>query len=89
MEDDSNAHYRANYSELGNERILLACHTFYVLLPMQCDSHSYKDIVIGFQRLDSCNVCFLEKRYTVSDLELFKLLNTYGYLQANQKNEQL
>lgn len=79
----------SNNSELGNERILLACHTFYVLLPMQCDSYSYKDIVIDFQRLDSCNVYFLEKQYTVSDLELFKLLNAYGYLKANRKNEQL
>lgn len=29
---------------------------------------------------------FLEKRYAVSDLELFKLLNAYGYLQTNRKD---
>ncbi|XP_071553159.1 uncharacterized protein [Temnothorax nylanderi] len=74
----------SNNYELGNERVLLACHAFYVLLPMQCDS--FKDTVIGFQRLDSCNLCFLEKRYAVSDLELFKLLNAYGYLQVNRKD---
>ncbi|KYQ58294.1 Thyroid adenoma-associated protein like protein [Trachymyrmex zeteki] len=76
----------SNNSELGNERILLACHAFYALLPTQCDSHALKDIIIGFQKLDSCNLCFLEKQYTVSDLELFKLLNAYGYLQVNRKN---
>ncbi|KYM98336.1 Thyroid adenoma-associated protein like protein [Cyphomyrmex costatus] len=76
----------SNNSELGNERILLACHAFYSLLSTQCDSHSLKDIIIGFQKLDSCNLCFLEKQYTVSDLELFKLLNAYGYLQMNRKD---
>ncbi|XP_011875564.1 PREDICTED: uncharacterized protein LOC105566285 [Vollenhovia emeryi] len=76
----------SNNSELGNERILLACHAFYVLLPTQCDSRSFKDIVIGFQRLDSRNLSFLEKQYVVSDLELFKLLNAYGYLQANRRD---
>ncbi|KYN17248.1 PREDICTED: uncharacterized protein LOC108763497 [Trachymyrmex cornetzi] len=76
----------SNNSELGNERILLACHAFYALLPTQYDSHALKDIIIGFQKLDSCNLCFLEKQYTVSDLELFKLLNAYGYLQVNRKD---
>lgn len=76
----------SNNSELGNERILLACYAFYVLLPIQCDSHSFEAIVNGFQTLDSHNLCFLKKRYTVSDLELFKLLNAYGYLQVNRKD---
>lgn len=76
----------SNNSELGNERILLACHAFYVLLPTQCDSHSFKDIVIDFQKLDSHNLYFLKKQYTISDLELFKLLNAHGYLQVNRKD---
>jgi len=76
----------SNNSELGNERILLASHAFYVLLSTQCDSHFFKDIVIGFQRLDSHNLFFLEKRYIVFDLELFKLVNAYGYLQVNRKD---
>ena len=76
----------SNNFELGNERILLACHAFYALLPTQCDSHALKDIIIGFQKLDSCKLYFLEKQYTVSDLELFKLLNAYGYLQVNRKD---
>lgn len=76
----------SNNSELGNERILLACHAFYVLLSTQCDSHFFKDIVIGFQRLDSHNLSFLEKQYIVFDLELFKLVNAYGYLQVNRKD---
>jgi len=74
----------SNNSELGNERVLLACHAFHVLLPMDCNS--IKDIVIGFQTLDSCNLHFFEKQYIVSDLELFKLLNAYGYLQVNRKD---
>lgn len=76
----------SNNTELGNERILLACHAFYTLLPIQCDLHSYKDIVIGFQKLTLCNFYIFEKQYPVSDLELFKLLNAYGYLQVNRKN---
>ncbi|KAL6260571.1 hypothetical protein P5V15_008092 [Pogonomyrmex californicus] len=76
----------SNSSEMGNERILLACHAFYALLSAQCDLNSFKDIIIYFQKLDSHNLYFFEKQYTVSDLELFKLLNAYGYLQMNKKN---
>jgi len=74
----------SNNSELGNERVLLASHAFHVLLSMECNS--IKDIIIGFQTLDSRNLHFFEKQYTVSDLELFKLLNAYGYLQVNRKD---
>lgn len=73
-------------SELGNERVLLACHAFYALLSTHCDSRYLEDTVIHFQKLNSQDLCFLEKRHTVSDLELFKLLNAYGYLQANRKD---
>lgn len=76
----------SNNTELGNERILLACHAFHNLLPTQCDSHYYKDIVIGCQKLTLCNFYIFEKQYPVSDLELFKLLNAYGYLQMNRKD---
>ncbi|XP_070171070.1 uncharacterized protein [Polyergus mexicanus] len=71
-------------SELGNERALLACHTFYALLSMHCDSRCL--IVMHFQKLNSHDLCFLERRYSIFDLELFKLLNAYGYLQAIQKD---
>ncbi|KAL6439385.1 hypothetical protein ACFW04_003912 [Cataglyphis niger] len=74
----------SNNSELGNERVLLACHAFYALLSMHCNSRCLT--VMHFQKLDSHDLCFLERRYTVSDLELFKLLNAYGYLQTIQKD---
>lgn len=71
-------------SELGNERVLLACHAFYALLSMHCDSRCLT--VMHFQKLDSHDLCFLERQYIISDLELFKLLNGYGYLQTIQKD---
>lgn len=37
-----------------------------------------------FQKLESRNLHFLGQRYVVHDLELFKLLNVYGYLQVNR-----
>lgn len=75
----------SNY-ELGNERVLLACHAFYVLLSTRCTSWLLRGIIKRFQELHSSDLCFLERRYTVADLELFKLLNAYGYLQTNRKN---
>lgn len=71
-------------SESGNERVLLACHAFYVLLSVQ--SNSFLDVVMQLQKLESRNFYFLEKKYIVSDLELFKLLNAHGYLQVNRKD---
>lgn len=74
-------------SELGNERVLLACHAFYALLPtLYRNSRYLENTVMRFQELDSHDLYFLENRYTISDLELFKLLNAYGYLQANKKD---
>jgi len=75
----------SNNSELGNELTLLACHAFYALLLMRCDLCYVNNIAMHFQQLCSCDLHFLEKRYIISDLELFKLLNAYGYLQANTK----
>ncbi|XP_072743363.1 uncharacterized protein [Anoplolepis gracilipes] len=76
-------------SELGNERVLLACHAFYALLSTHCDPLCLKDTVMHFQKLDSHDLCFLERWYTVSDLKLFKLLNAYGYLLTNRKKMHL
>lgn len=73
-------------TEMGNERILLASQTFYALLSTQCKLQFLKDTVIYLQELNSSNVYFLERDYAICDLELFKLLNAYGYLQVNQKN---
>lgn len=72
-------------SELGNDRILLATNAFYALLSARCTSQ-FLNTAVQFQTLDSPDLRFLEQQYTVRDLELFKLLNTYGYLQANQRN---
>lgn len=77
-------------SELGNERVLLACRAFYALLStLHCDSQYLENTAMHFQKLDFHNLSFLESRYTISDLELFKLLNAYGYLQTNQKDTHL
>ncbi|EFN66775.1 Thyroid adenoma-associated protein-like protein [Camponotus floridanus] len=74
-------------SELGNERVLLASHAFYALLPtLSYNSRYLENTVMRFQQLDSHDLYFFESRYTISDLELFKLLNAYGYLQANKKD---
>nr|XP_012228384.1 PREDICTED: uncharacterized protein LOC105675675 isoform X2 [Linepithema humile] len=70
-------------SELGNDRILLATNAFYALLSARCTSQ-FLNIAVQFQALESHDLCFLDKQYTVCDLELFKLLNAYGYLQTNQ-----
>lgn len=76
----------SNNSELGNDRVFLACHAFHALLSIQCDLQFVRSSMIDFQRLDSRDLRFLGKQYTVSDLELFKLLNVYGYLQVSQKD---
>jgi len=72
-------------SELGNDRILLATNAFYALLSARCTSQFF-NTAVQFQILESRDLYFLEKRYTVCDLELFKLLNAHGYLQTNQKD---
>lgn len=75
-----------NNTELGNERVLLACHAFYAVLPTQYDLKFFKDVVIGFQKLTSQKFSFFERNYTISDMELFKLVHVYGYLQMNRKD---
>ncbi|EFN80006.1 Thyroid adenoma-associated protein [Harpegnathos saltator] len=73
-------------SESANERVLLASHAFHSLLSARPDSSFLLDVVILFQRLESRDLCFLEERYVVSDVVLFKLLNAHGYLQVNRKD---
>ncbi|CAK9817181.1 Thyroid adenoma-associated protein homolog [Anthophora plagiata] len=72
-------------TEIGNGRVLLASHTFFSLLTLEPTLVLLKDMFTNFLTSKSNEIYAFDKKYDTNEPELFKLICTHGYLEANRK----
>ncbi|CAK9832236.1 Thyroid adenoma-associated protein homolog [Anthophora retusa] len=70
-------------TEIGNARVLLASHTFFSLLTLEPTLVLLKDIFTNFLTFKCNEIYVFDKKYDTNEPELFKLICTHGYLEAN------